>query len=245
MTLEDLIKEGEDLASHAEVDETDMYGTSYIEDSRRFSEWSATALMFLQEHYPQYSQVERFEFYVKKSDHSQYTCHTMIGILKAFNTIQPTVHNIDYNGILNTIFENFHACARQLHRRHDHRSTLEIRDEYDVQDLLNALLRLHFDDVRPEEQTPSYAGSNNRMDFLLKDEEIAIEVKMTREGMKDKAIGDQLLIDIAKYQKYPNCKSLYCFVYDVDGLIRNPRGLEKDLSVATGNIDVKVYIRPL
>ncbi len=82
------------------------------------------------------------------------------------------------------------------------------------------------------------------MDFLLKDEEIAIEVKMTRDGLKDKEIGDQLLIDIAKYQAHPNYKSLYCFVYDPDGHIRNPRGLEKDLSATAGNIDVKVYIRP-
>ena len=132
-----------------------------------------------------------------------------------------------------------------LRRRHSYRPTLEIGDEYDVQDLLNALLRLHFDDVRPEEWTPSYAGGNNRMDFLLKDEEIAIEVKMTRDGLKDKEVGDQLLVDIEKYQAHPNCKRLYCFVYDPDWHIRNPRGLEKDLSKAIENIDVKVYIRPL
>lgn len=242
MTLEDLIKEGEELASDVEVD---MLQTPYITNSKGFLEWIATALLFLQERYPNHPQVERFEFYVKKSDRSQYTCHTMIGILKAFNAIQPALHSIDYNAILNTIFEKFHICARQLRRRHSNRSTMDIEDEYDVQDLLNVLLRLHFDDVRPEEWTPSYAGGNNRMDFLLKDEEIAIEVKMTRDGLKDREIGDQLLIDIAKYQTHPNCKSLYCFVYDPDGHIRNPRGLEKDLSVVTGNIDVKVYIRPL
>ena len=56
----------------------------------------------------------------------------------------------------------------------------EIKDEYDVQDLLNALLRLNFDDVRPEEYTPSYAGSSTRVDFLLKKEKIVIEVKKTR-----------------------------------------------------------------
>ncbi len=242
MTLENLISEGMGLASDVRGD---MLGNLYINDSRRFSEWSALALMFLQEHYPNHPQLERFEFYVKKSDDSQHTCNIMIGILKTFNAIRPTAHNTDYATILNTIFENFHTCARQLRRRHSNRSTLQIGDEYDVQDLLNALLRLHFEDVRPEEWTPSYAGGSNRMDFLLKDEEIAIEVKMTRDGLKDKEVGDQLLIDIAKYQAHPNCKSLYCFVYDPDGHIRNPRWLEKDLSATTGNIDVKVFIRPL
>lgn len=243
MTLEDLISEGTELASDVHIDR--MLGTAFLNDHKHFYEWSSVALMFLQEHYPNHPQVERFEFYVKKSDDLQDTCHTMVGILKAFNAIRPTAHNTDYDAILNTIFENFHTCARQLRRRHSNRKTLEIGDEYDVQDLLNALLRLHFDDVRPEEWMPSYAGGSNRMDFLLKDEEIAIEVKMTRDGLKDKEVGEQLLIDITKYQTHPNCKTLYCFVYDPDGYIRNPRGLEKDLSAATEKIDVKVFIRPL
>jgi REase_DpnII-MboI len=52
-----------------------------------------------------------------------------------------------------------------------------MKDEYDVQDSLHALLKLHFDDVRREEWTPSYAGSQSRMDFLLKREKIVVETK--------------------------------------------------------------------
>ena len=106
------------------------------------------------------------------------------------------------------------------------------------------MLRLHFDDVRPEEWTPSYAGAANRMDFLLKDEEIAIEIKMTRPGLRDKELGEQLIIDIAKYHGHPNCKCLYCFVYDPEGIIRNPRGMEKDLEELGKGFPVKVLIRP-
>jgi hypothetical protein len=82
------------------------------------------------------------------------------------------------------------------------------------------------------------------MDFLLKEEEIAIEVKMTRDGLKDKELGDQLIIDIAKYQTHPGCKCLYCFVYDPDGIIRNPRGIEKDLIKLGKDFPVKAFIRP-
>lgn len=99
--------------------------------------------------------------------------------------------------------------------------------------------------MRAEEWTPSYAGGSNRMDFLVKEEEIVIEVKMTRAGLKDKELGEQLLIDIAKYKKHPNCKSLYCFVYDPDGHVRNPRGLEKDLETVDKTINIKVFIRPI
>jgi hypothetical protein len=69
--------------------------------------------------------------------------------------------------------------ANTLKARHDGRSTLEITDEYDAQDLFTAMLKLHFDDVRPEEWTPSYAGNSSRIDFLLKEFGLAIEVKMT------------------------------------------------------------------
>jgi hypothetical protein len=65
------------------------------------------------------------------------------------------------------VCDRFHSIARQLAQRREDRTTLEIEDEYDVQDLLHALLRLYFDDIRPEEWTPSYGGASSRMDFLL------------------------------------------------------------------------------
>ena len=131
-----------------------------------------------------------------------------------------------------------------LKRRKDHDKFI-IRDEYDVQDLLHALLKLHFSDVRPEEWTPSYAGNSNRMDFLLKEAHIAIEIKMTRDNLKDKEIGEQLIIDIAKYQQHPDVDMLYCFVYDPNTILHNPVGLENDLNkLSTDNFSVKVFVRP-
>ena len=89
-----------------------------------------------------------------------------------------------------------------------------ITDEYDVQDLLYALLRLDFDDIRAEDWTPSYAGGSARMDFLLKKEQVVIEVKKTREKLADREIGEQLMIDIAKYKAHPDCRTLISFIYD-------------------------------
>ena len=168
----------------------------------------------------------------------------MIGILAALDALKPQKRAVAYEEVLGRILNGFHACARQMQRRYDGRATLEVNDEYDVQDLLHALLRLHFDDVRSEEWTPSYAGGNNRMDFLLKSEEIAIEIKMTRKGLRDKEVGEQLIVDIAKYQSHPQCKVLYCFVYDPEGMIRNPRGLERDLEKLDSKFPVRVFIRP-
>lgn len=146
---------------------------------------------------------------------------------------------------LSHLLTKFHSVARQLRARHADRETLSISDEYDVQDLLYALLRLSFDDIRPEEWTPSYAGKCGRMDFLLKSEKIIVEVKMTRKGLADKEIGDQLIVDIARYQEHPDCETLVCFVYDPDGYIRNSTGLCSDLQRATKNILVKVIVSPV
>lgn len=146
--------------------------------------------------------------------------------------------------LVKNIMLRFHAVVIQLRKRHDDRSTLDVSDEYDVQDLLRALLYLHFDDVRPEEWTPSYAGKSSRVDFLLKQENIVIEVKKTRSGLGAKEIGDQLILDIARYSNNPDCKSLICMIYDPENRIQNPGGIEADLSGNKGGISVEVYVVP-
>ena len=52
---------------------------------------------------------------------------------------------------LRDLFSRFHRLGRQLRVRRENRPTLAIDDEYDVQDLLHALLHLYSDDIRPEE----------------------------------------------------------------------------------------------
>ena len=132
-----------------------------------------------------------------------------------------------------------------MRSRHSSRSTLEIEDEYDVQDLLHALLKIHFDDIRAEEWTPSYAGGSSRMDFLLKNEQIVVEVKKTRKNLSDREVGEQLLIDIAKYSRHQDCKILVCFVYDPEARIGNLTGLENDLNeMSTDSLLVVTRIEP-
>lgn len=146
--------------------------------------------------------------------------------------------------IVETICRNFHRFCNQLGKRYDNRSTISVSDEYDVQDLLHSIFKLHFNDIRAEEYTPSYAGGASRIDFLISDEELAIEVKKTRAGLKDKSIGEQLIIDTGRYSAHPKCKKLICFVYDPELLIKNPEGIENDLSKSSNGIDVQVIISP-
>ncbi|MDX6614840.1 MAG: hypothetical protein QOD75_4026 [Blastocatellia bacterium] len=145
---------------------------------------------------------------------------------------------------LRLLASRFHQVARQLRNRYQQRPTIEVEDEYDVQDLLHALLRLTWDDVRPEERTPSSAGKSTTMDFLLKAEKVVVETKKTRKGLGAKELSDQLILDIQRYQSHPDCKTLFCFVYDPEGRIANPVGIENDLSRTYNELEVIVQIEP-
>lgn len=146
--------------------------------------------------------------------------------------------------VVENMCRRFHIISRQLRSRYNKRHTIEVEDEYDVQDVLHALLLLNFDDVRREEWTPSYAGGCSRVDFLLKNESLIIEVKKTRKNLDAKHIGEQLMIDIQRYKVHPNCQTLFCFVYDPEGRIVNPRGLENDLNGTDHGITVIVVVAP-
>lgn len=159
------------------------------------------------------------------------------------------VSSTDLNSYLYNLLSRFHIFARQLERKPHKKASffslnLKINNEYDVQHLLHAILKLKFDDIRVEEYTPSYAGGSTKMDFLLKDYQVVIETKVTSERLRDKEIGKQLIEDIAKYSVHQDCKTLYCFIYDPDGQIINPDGLIKDLSKDDEDLNVIIIINP-
>jgi DpnII restriction endonuclease len=142
------------------------------------------------------------------------------------------------------ICRRFPRYVRQLAERHAGRPALVIDDEYDVQDHLHALLRLHFDDVREEEWAPSYGGSRTRMDFLLKRERMVVETKMTRDRLDQAKVVDELVIDKAHYRQHPDCKTLVCFVYDPDHRLANPDALESDVSGDENGLTTRVIVAP-
>ncbi len=157
----------------------------------------------------------------------------------------PSIATVPQNAdAIEILCARFHLVARQLRVRHDGRPTLDVENEYDVQDLLHALLWLFFDDVREEVWIPQYAGKASRVDFWLSSEQIVVEIKKTRNGLGAKELGDQLLIDIARYKTFQSCKRLICFIYDPDERIVNPRGLERDLSLTADNFEVTTIIAP-
>lgn len=171
---------------------------------------------------------------------------SLIDEVKEYWEDEPESHMQELSAIdkVELLIRRFHRVARQLRSRHGSRNTIEIEDEYDVQDLFHSLLRIYFDDVRAEEYTPSYAGAASRVDFLLKQEKIIIEIKKTRQGLSAKEVGEQLIIDSQRYQAHPDCNTLVCFVYDPEGRVANPRGIESDLTKEINGVPITVFITP-
>jgi hypothetical protein len=162
-------------------------------------------------------------------------CALRVSVLRTLESVHAQTWQVgrdvqDATILLTTLFIRFHIFARQLRSRHAQRSSIDIADEYDVQDLMHALLKIHFSDVRPEEWTPSYGGRSTRMDFLLKPERVVIETKMTRPNLDDRGVINELTSDKERYRTHPDCGTLVCFIYDPEGRIPNPIALETDLA---------------
>ncbi len=110
--------------------------------------------------------------------------------------------------ILENLLYRLPRVIRQLRVRHGDRPPFRVGDERDLEDLLRALLPLHFDDIRPECRTPSYAAST-RTDFVLAPENIALALKWAQPR-----ILEQMAEDAAYYRRERKCRTLVVFIYD-------------------------------
>jgi len=181
--------------------------------------------------------------------------HLMARVLRAFGsgelqtsnsvgTVEFTGEALDAVKVVLKIGSRFLNVQRELARRRAGKPIMTIDDEYDAQDLVRSLLALFFDDVRPEEVAAPIAGGSSRIDFVLPSFELAIELKYTRSSMSDRDLGEELIIDRERYSSRKDVRHLVCLVFDHDGHLRNPRGLERDLSheASTESFAVTVVI---
>ncbi|MEZ3156668.1 hypothetical protein AB1K56_06995 [Microbacterium sp. BWR-S6Y] len=137
---------------------------------------------------------------------------------------------LDAVAVVQVLGERMLLVERELSHRYGNRPTIRITDEFDSQDLFRSMLRIFFENVQPETHTPENSGASARIDFLLPDFELAVELKFVRPSLTDKILGEELIVDRQRYSSMGNIRHLVCLVFDHKGLLRNPRGLENDLS---------------
>ena len=147
--------------------------------------------------------------------------------------------------LLQTVIRGLPRAMYPLAHRRKGAATLVFESEYDIQDLLHSQLRPWIHDIRPEEYTPTYAGTSARMDFLLPEHELVLEVKRVRDKNHASKIGDELIIDIEHYRRHDRCSRLWCVIYDPLHLLANPAGLASDLEgtrkTPEGEVAVQIF----
>ena len=152
--------------------------------------------------------------------------------------------DIDPVPVLRKICTRFHAVARQLRLRKDYRATLEVEDDYDLQDLLCALLKFEFEEVGSDEWTPPYTAGAPRTALLVDKERTVVIAKKTRPGLTAKDLTEQVAADTQQYATRAHCTNLFCFIYDPEGRIGSPKRLETDLTSVSDNFTVDVLVAP-
>jgi hypothetical protein len=130
---------------------------------------------------------------------------------------------------------------RQLRTRSGTRPPFRVEDERDLEDLLRAVLPLHFDDIRPEGRSPTYAQTT-RTDFLLAPEETVILAKQAVAGLGEPEITAQLQEDIGYYVKRGKCAVVLCLIYDPEHLLVDPGRLETAWSGPRDGLDLRCVI---
>ena len=67
---------------------------------------------------------------------------------------------------------------------------------------------------------------------------------MTRAGLTQRKLVEELTSDKAHYRRHPDCEVLVCFVYDPAGRVDNPAALETDLAGLEAGLTTTVVVAP-
>ncbi|MBK8279492.1 MAG: hypothetical protein IPK94_04830 [Saprospiraceae bacterium] len=90
-----------------------------------------------------------------------------------------------------------------------------MEDEYDVQDISYVILKSIFPNLREEDPIPKVGGKSTKIDLILREEKILIEVKMIKaKDSNETHFIEQLKADFESYHECKWLRKLFCFVYD-------------------------------
>lgn len=145
--------------------------------------------------------------------------------------------------------EKFTSASKSLTNRRKGKPNIQIEDEYDIQDILQAILKPHFPTIKIEEVVPGNdAEKFLKIDFVLSNIKVAIECKCIRDKNHAKKLTKEINDDIQTYHKHSHCSHLVFFIYDKDLLITSPDTLEENYSKKqifdTKEMTIDLRIRP-
>ncbi|MDR6761911.1 hypothetical protein J2Y38_002120 [Flavobacterium sp. 2755] len=145
------------------------------------------------------------------------------------------------------VLNNFsNAIQKIINGRRLNHPDFKIEDEYDVQDILYVILKSIFPKIRDEDPIPKVGGKSTKIDLILREEKILIEVKMIKvKDSNETHFIEQLKIDFESYHQCKWMKKLFCFVYDPYKKTRdisNFNDLNGERTKGENNFNVEVIV---
>ena len=129
--------------------------------------------------------------------------------------------------LVTLICERLPVAAKVLSNRRAKKPSFKLNDEYDVQDLLHALVRAHIKFSVQEDPIGKLAGTkSSRADISIEDIGVLIEVKFVRSPDDQAAFLRQFSEDLMLYSKWAPLKTLLYVIYN-SGDLRDREALLK------------------
>jgi len=119
--------------------------------------------------------------------------------------------------VVSLALRRFHSAARALANRpreEKRAKSYVIEDEYDVQDLLFAMLKPIIADLEREDPVSKTAGDSGRVDLSSRSLGLVIEVKFPKSEGRAREIPRECSERIVLYSRWPELRHLVFFVYD-------------------------------
>lgn len=129
--------------------------------------------------------------------------------------------------LLLRLCERLPDSARVLATRQRSKAPYVVMDEYDAQDLLQAVIRAYFKYSVREEPIGRVGGAKSgRADFAIEDLGVIVEVKFVRGPTDQNRIVEQFAQDLIHYSKWQPLRTFIYMVYNSRDL-RDPEALER------------------
>ena len=118
--------------------------------------------------------------------------------------------------VVRDILNNFsNAIQKIINGRRSNHPDFKIEDEYDVQDILYVILKSIFPNLRDEDPISKVGAKSTKIDLIIREEKILIEVKMIKtKDLNETHFIEQLKVDFESYHECKWLRKLFCFVYD-------------------------------
>lgn len=172
---------------------------------------------------------------VKKTTYKNLSAKDMIiGMLENFE-----------NAVIKIIDPKERYGGKTSNPKKQPKTVIKIEDEYDVQDLLYVSFKSVFPTMKYENPLAKFGGKSTRLDFVLMEEGIIIEVKQIKESEKnDSKFTDQLKIDIESYHLLDYLTDLIFYIYAPNAIqdIDNFEELQGERNVKGKIFNVKIII---